>query len=286
MADYEDTNFDPWGDNVDVAPQGWMDQELPSDYTPQAYTGTNWNPNSNNTTDQFNFDSNISNSPLGDWQSNGTDWGMVDQQLGSQFSNPMTDVMGGMQQVPQMTSGLQNTLAGIFNNKGAMTGLGAILEGMQNKKKQSAYTQLAQQMQPAMDPFGSQRGFYQQQLQQAVQDPYSSPIVSAQVKQLQQAQAIKDAQAGRRSNQATSNPALLAAQAQVAQKYMDSLQQPAGANINPSGLSNIMSMLQQGTKAGIDGYASPMMSAVGYNSSTTNNQAQLDAIKKLLSGGQ
>ena len=186
----------------------------------------------------------------------------------------------------QNLGSIQQTLSGLFNsalgNKGLMTGLGALLEGSQNKKKSAAYAQLAQKMQPAMDPFGSQRGFYQQQLQQAVQDPYSAPIVRDQVTQLQKAQAIKDAAAGRRSNQATSNPALLAAQAQVAQQYMNSLQTPAGAGISPSGLSSLLQTQQQGINSGIQGYASPAMSALGYNSGSNNNSAQLQAILEAL----
>lgn len=258
MADFEDTNFDPWGDNVDVAPQGWLDQELPQDYTPQAYTGTNWNPNSNNTTDQFNFDSNISNYPVDDWQQYGTDWGMVDQQTGSNFSNPLIDIQNSL---PTM-GGVQNTLSGLFNNKGFVTGLGALAEGYQNKKKAAALQQMVSQNRQPLDPFGSQRPFYQQQLQQAVQDPYSAPIVRDQVDALAQAQRIADAKAGRRSNNATSSPALLAAQAQVAQKYINSLYEPSGANIGPQGLSSLMSAQQQGINAGINNYLSPMSQAV------------------------
>jgi hypothetical protein len=68
----------------------------------------------------------------------------------------------------------------------------------------------------------------------------------------------------------------MAAQAQVAQKYMDSLYQPAGANISPnaSGLSELM----QGNNAAINGYASPLMSALGYNSGSNQNSAQMQAI--------
>ena len=207
---------------------------------------------------QFNFEDQLSNSPLQGWQQNGTDWGMVDQQLGTNFQNPMIDAYNMM---PSMNQA-QQTLAGLFNNKGFVTGLGALAEGYQNKKKASALQQLVSRMQPAMDPFGSQRAQYQTELSNAVQNPYSAPIVRQQVDALQQAQAIKDAQAGRRSNSATSSPALLAAQAQVAQKYIDSLYTPSGANIGPQGLSSLIQPQTSGINAGINGYLSPISQSV------------------------
>lgn len=238
----------------------------------------------------MSWQSNISNSPMDGWQQSGTNWGNIDQQLGSTFNSPAQQAydmgqgaMGGTSQV------LANLFNGGAGSKGMLTGLGAIVEGMANKKKQQSSNQLAQTMQPAIDPFGSQRGFYQQQLQQAIQDPYSSPIVRNQVEQLTNAQRIADAKAGRRSNQAGSNPALLAAQAQVAQKYMDSLQQPAGANISPNGLSNILALQQQGNTAAINGYASPMLAALSKQSTSMSNsnemQKILDALAQFKSGG-
>lgn len=226
------------------------------------YTNTYGNDYSfDNNTPQYNFDSSI---PQG---TNNLDqsqqFGLGGEGIGVQYDPQYT-----LPEAPQESfdmSGLQDTLAKLFNNKGVMTGLGALIEGSQNKKKSSAYSQLAQQMQPALDPFGSQRALYQQKLQQATQDPYSVPIVRDQVDQIARAQAIKDAAAGRRSNSATSSPAMLAAQAQVAQQYMNSLQTPAGANIGPSGLSNLLGIQQQGINSGINGYASPIASAIGKN---------------------
>jgi len=213
---------------------------------------------------------------------------------GNQFQN-YADLQGYQSPTQQNLSsamgGTQNFLSQLFGggqgSKGALTGLGALIEGMQNKKKASSVQNIVNQQQARMDPFGSQRPQYQQELSRTMQDPYSAPIVRNQVQQMQQAQAIKDAAAGRRSNQATSNPALLAAQAQVAQKYMDSLYTPAGANISPnaSGLNELM----QGNNAAINGYASPIMSALGYNSSSgTNTQAMqqiMDALAKFKAGG-
>ena len=230
----------------------------------------------------MNFDYNLSNEAMPSWQQSGTDWGGVDQQLGTNFSNPLVDIQN---QLPTM-GGIQNTLSGLFNNKGFVTGLGALAEGYQNKKKAAALQQLVQQNRQPLDPFGSQRPFYQQQLQQSVQDPYSSPIVSAQVEQLKRAQDIKNAAAGRRSNSATTDPALMAAMAGVAQNYMNSLQTPAGANISPQGLSSLMPAQQQGINNDVNGYLSPALSAMGRSAGVDQNTKTLEALRELLTGGR
>ena len=230
----------------------------------------------------MNFDYNLSNEAMPSWQQSGTDWGGVDQQLGTSFSNPMVDIQN---QLPTM-GGIQNTLSGLFNNKGFVTGLGALAEGYQNKKKAAALQQLVQQNRQPLDPFGSQRPFYQQQLQQAVQNPYSAPIVSAQVEQLKRAQDIKNAAAGRRSNSATTDPALMAAMAGVAQNYMNSLQTPAGANISPQGLSSLISAQQQGINNDVNGYLSPALSAMGRSAGMDQNTKTLEALRELLTGGK
>ena len=176
--------------------------------------------------------------------------------------------------------GVSNVLSNIFSGQNggfAAKGLAALLEGSQNKKKAAMMQQLAQQFRTNGDPFGSQRPFYQQQLQQTVQDPYSAPIVKNQVDALAQAQAIKDAAAGRRSNSMTSAPQLLAAQAKVAQDYMNSLQTPAGANIKPD-LSGYISANTAGINANINGYTSPISQAVN---DYTSHQQLLDLLSKL-----
>lgn len=185
-------------------------------------------------------------------------------------------------EVPSNQGGITQTLADIFNDKKKMAGIGALFEGFQNLRKANAMQGLASKMQGAMDPFGGQRAGYQTQLNQAIQNPYSSPIVQAQIQQLQHAQAAKDAAAGRRSNSATSNPAMLAAQAQIAQNYINSLMTPAGANISPSGLSSLLQTQQQGINSGINGFVSPLLSAAGYASGGNNTAADLAAIKAKL----
>lgn len=185
-------------------------------------------------------------------------------------------------EIPNNQGSISQVLSDLFNNKKAMTGIGALFEGFQNMQKANAMQGLASKMQGAMDPFGKQRAGYQQQLASAIQNPYSAPIVRAQIEQLQRAQAAKDAAAGRRSNSATSNPALLAAQAQIAQNYINSLMQPAGANISPSGLSSLLQTQQQGINSDISGFISPLLSAAGYATGTNNTARDIAAIKEKL----
>lgn len=178
-------------------------------------------------------------------------------------------------EIPNNQGGISQALSDLFNNKKTMTGIGALFEGFQNMQKANAMQGLASRMQGAMDPFGKQRPGYQAQLAAAIQNPYSSPIVRAQVEQLQRAQAAKDAAAGRRSNSATSSPAMLAAQAQIAQNYINSLMQPAGANISPSGLSSLLPVQQSGINAGINNVISPVLAAY-------KKQQSFDQLKELL----
>jgi len=152
--------------------------------------------------------------------------------------------------------GIQNTLSSIFqggmNNPLVGKGLSALLEGYQNNKKSSAMNKIA----VTSDPFGSQRGFYQTQAKNAVTNPYDSPIVKAQVQELQRAQSIKDAAAGRRSNTLTSSPAVLAQMAQIAQQYQQQMAQQGGSNIAPSAAG--IGAATSGAQAGINGYISPL----------------------------
>jgi hypothetical protein len=111
--------------------------------------------------------------------------------------------------------------------------ISALLTGRQNMQNAQQSRNIINQQQASTDPFASQRPFYQQQLQQSITNPYSSPIVADQVNALKRAQDIKNAAAGRRSNSAPTDPELLKAMAQIAQTHQNSLYQPAGANFKP-----------------------------------------------------
>lgn len=178
------------------------------------------------------------------------------------------------------TQSVLNSLFGGKGVEGATRGLAALLEGSQNKKQAAALQKLVAQQQTRLDPFGSQRPQYQQELSNAVQNPYQAAIVKNQVDQIAQAQARKDAAAGRRSNMATSSPAMLAAQAQVAQNYINSLMTPAGANIAPQSAG--LQQLAEASKYGTQGYISPLLSALGMGQQQNSNTAALDLLKAAL----
>jgi len=181
---------------------------------------------------------------------------------------------------------IQNTLSSLFqgglNNPLIGKGLSALMEGYQNKQKQAAMNKIA----AGADPWGSQRPFYQQQARQAVTDPYSSPIVKAQIEQLQRAHSIKDAAAGRRSNMLTSSPAVMAQMAQIAQQYQNQMAQQGGAGIAPSAAG--IGAATSGADAGINGYISPLLSLLGNTQRTSTNSSTngLEALQKFLQGNQ
>ena len=194
---------------------------------------------------------------------------------------------------------ISSVLSNLFNGNSGITGkqlgtLGAaLLEGRSNKRMASQIPQAVQQQQQRTSPYdvasagassmgaNSMRDAMQQKLAAAMTDPYGQPIVKSQVDQIASIQAIKDAAAGRRSNSATSSPAMMAEQAKVAQNYINSLQQPAGAGINPN--SQGLEQIIQALKYGAQGTTSPMMSALGYNTGTNQNSAAMQQIMEMMS---
>jgi hypothetical protein len=183
----------------------------------------------------------------------------------------------------QPGAGTQDFLGRLFSNPSLMAkGIGALFEGSQNKKRQGDLNSIAQRA--GFDPFGSQRPVYQQALQSTMNDPYNQPMVKAQIDNVQRMQNIKDAAAGRRSNQLSSAPGVMAQQAAIAQNYFNSLQGPAGANISPNS-SGLASILNQASQAGTNGYISPLLSVLGNTTrgaeTSDSKQAAIDAIMKL-----
>ena len=188
------------------------------------------------------------------------------------WGDTLTKMLGGLgglfgqnenrQRGGQLSSGLGSIIS-------------ALLTGKQNKQNAQQSKNIINQQQAATDPFASQRPFYQQQYQQSVTNPYSVPIVADQVNALKRAQDIKNAAAGRRSNSATTDPELLKAMAEVAQKYQSSLQQPAGANFRPNmtGYKELLGANQQQT----NGYISPLLSALGFTQQQGNNSANMES---------
>ena len=194
------------------------------------------------------------------------------QNQGISWGDTLTKMLGGL-------SGLfgqnKNQQRGGQLNSGLGSIISALLTGKQNTQNAQQSKNIINQQQAATDPFASQRPFYQQQLQQATTNPYSVPIVADQVNALKRAQDIKNAAAGRRSNSATTDPELLKAMAEVAQKYQSSLQQPAGANFRPdmTGYKELLGANQQQT----NGYISPLLSALGFTQQQGNNSANMES---------
>ena len=280
-----------YGDDYDFS--DWFSDDYGSDYTPMEGNTT---PDSGDYFDnaggtygnwsQGNYDYTYGNtSDYGNDYYNNINYG-ANGSGGVDLSNPSYNYNGaGLIQTSNPFGSISQTLAGLFNNPQALgmagKGVAALFEGYQNKKKAEAMQKLAKN--PALDPFGSQRQFYQQQAQQAVTNPYDSPIVKAQIEQLQNAQNIKDAAAGRRSNMLTSSPAVMAEMAKIAQNYQQQMAVQGGANIAPSG--GLAEILSKGTTYDTNGYISPLLTAAGYGVQD-NALANLTAEQKKLLGQQ
>ena len=255
----------------------------------------------------------------GDMFSNVPQWEQtpMDNQWGSQSFAPgsaMSNIMGQSNpnmSLPQLQGdagfggyggensnwnlgSIGNTLSGLFNGqggKGLASILGALVEGRQNKQNSARNQQTINQFRQQSNPFdqastgasqmgaSSMRDAMQQKLAAAMTDPYGQPIVKAQTDALAQAQAINDAAAGRRSNNATSSPALIAEQAKIAQNYINSLYNPAGAGMS-SGMGGLDQLLAA-NKSDTNGYLSPLLAALGYNTGTATNSAQMNATNGL-----
>ena len=284
-----------YGDDYDFS--DWFSDDYGSDYTPMEGNTT---PDSGDYFDnaggtygnwsQGNYDYTYGNtSDYGNDYYNNINYG-ANGSGGVDLSNPSYNYNGNSPQFQAIDTAnpfgsISQTLSGLFNNPQALglagKGVAALFEGYQNKKKAEAMQKLAKN--PALDPFGSQRQFYQQQAQQAVTNPYDSPIVKAQIAQLQNAQNIKDAAAGRRSNMLTSSPAVMAEMAKIAQNYQQQMAVQGGANIAPSG--GLAEILSKGTTYDTNGYISPLLTAAGYGVQD-NALANLTAEQKKLLGQQ
>lgn len=183
-------------------------------------------------------------------------------------------------------NGISQVLASLFgntnNNRVAGTLASAVASGAQNKQQAAALNQIASN--PALDPFGqANRQFYQQQAQSAVTNPYDSPIVKAQIEQLQRAQSIKDAAAGRRSNSLTSDPAVMAEMAKIAMQYQSQMANQGGAQFAPQGQA-IAALQSQAAAKKSDGYVSPLINAFNnLNTSVVPSSNRQTALEKFFS---
>lgn len=194
------------------------------------------------------------------------------QQLFGGKSNPMAQANSA----PAQQGGITSLLSQLFGGGSKL--LGAMVEGKQNKQKQAALNTIAKS--PTLDPFGqTQRNFYQEQAQQVVKDPYSAPIVKAQTDELLRQANIRNAAHGRTLYQG--GPELVAAQAGIAQKYLDQMLHAGGSQMSPDG-KTIAGLQAQASQAGTNGYASPLASAINYAGQDYQNQNNLDSILNAL----
>lgn len=188
-------------------------------------------------------------------------WGMENQQ--TNFGGMFGPQQQGMsQQLPQQPQGgSQDFLSRLFQNPSGLLKLGgALMSGDQNKKRASAYGQIARD--PRLDPFGSQRGQYQQMASQFANTPTNNPVyqnIQAETMRKLQMQA---AATGRRTNP---TDVMARLQSAMMPQYNDTLRnyaQLGGSQFGPQG-STIADMLSKSANAKTEGYASPVMNALG-----------------------
>ena len=259
-------------DNAGGTFGNWSEGNYDYQYGNPYDWGADWMHNGNTDYTGGNF---YGNDPL--FQGGYNNQGMQGQQpVYEQSTNPSINWGGA-------GSSVSSFLKELFN-KGSTAntigqGIAALASGYQNKKLAGNMQQAASKL----DPWASQRPFYQQQAQQAVTDPYSSPIVKAQIEQLQREQDIKDAQAGRRSNSLTSSPAVMAAMAQVALNYQNQMAQQGGAGINPSASATALS---SAANANASGYISPIAQLFGYQTGGNTNKNTLAAALQQMANGK
>ena len=166
--------------------------------------------------------------------------GMSGGTLGSQ----MTPGSAALNQMPppkdtDMLGSIGQTLANLFNSKGGVGGIDALgklaaAAYTENQRKKSnsvkAVNNVVQQQQPYLDPTKPMRDTAVQQFQQTVADPMSVPIVRSQIDAMTQAQRIKDAAAGRRSNDIAGNMQIMGKAGEIGNNYLNTMSR---YNVNP-----------------------------------------------------
>lgn len=187
---------------------------------------------------------------------------------------------GGTQ---EFSSGVQDYLKNIFTNPQFLTkGIGALFEGIQNKRSSNNLNRIAGNLQRAGDPFASQRGQYQRLLSDTYTNPniaLGRPEIRAQLQGLENQINARDAAAGRRSQYGDRANQLAIASSGLLDRYRQQLAQLAGGGLSPnfSGLSNLY---QEANRQGTNGFLSPIMSAFDMG---TQQKRQQDFINQLSS---
>ena len=147
----------------------------------------------------------------------------------------------------------------------AIAKLGAALfEGRQNTQQADALNKIA----ATADPYEALRNQTAAQIKQAQTNPTSISSIQNQINAIQAAQAAKDAAAGRRSNTATSSPAMLAAQSKAVQDYINSLNNTL-VTTNDA-LKNSTNVATAASKYDTNSYISPLLALLGDDTRTTD----------------
>lgn len=270
MGIFDDWNGQEWEDTG----ESWTPEEQASNI--ETF------PVEDYSNDNYQWDSGSVGGGISDWFNNGSTSG---GDGGFDLSNPSYNYEAPPTS-PTMNWGsmggsIQNVLSDLFTKGTTANQIGqvgtALLSGYQNNQKAKALQGAAKQI----DPWAGQRPYYQQQAQQANANPYGTPIVANQIAQLQAAQDRKDAAAGRRSNSLMGDTSVMAQAAQIAQNYQNQMAQQGGSNINPSGLSSV---LTSAANASTDGYISPLANVFGYNTQNNANDTKIAALQKFLQG--
>jgi hypothetical protein len=270
----DDFSYDDTGSSTGTSASGGIDLNNPS----YNYSG------SGTTTPNYDYDNNNNDYSWGNGGGYNYDYSGLTGAQTANLSNPGLATTGTVAPTSGWEAGggaIKNFLNDIFT-KGSTAnsmgqGLAALASGYQNIQKAKALQSAAGQV----DPWSSQRGFYQQQAQNAVTNPFSSPIVASQLADLQENQARKDAAAGRRSNSLLGDTSMMAEAAKIAQNYQAQMAAQGGANIQPSGLSSLLSSSAQ---AGTNGYLTPLATLFGQGTQDNTNTNYLSALSKFLQG--
>ena len=240
-----------------------------------------------------------------DWQQNGSNWGQIDSQLGTNF-NDINTQQGGMSWGDMGSKALAG-LGSIFKGSTSQN-LGALLTGymsdQRNKKTGAAAQNMIQQQARPYDQQGTtganmmgassmrdaaqiQQALAQQRLDKFRADPTSDAGYKSQQDQILEAQKRVAAARGVRynptSSQGAMSPATLAALAQNQMAYDKNYQTdrnsyftPAGAGMS-GGLAEMLAAMQQQSKGD---YYSGLAGGAGFTSANQMNDP--DYLAKIL----
>jgi len=151
-------------------------------------------------------------------------------------------------QMPQSGGGMSPDMSWI---KGAK-----LLSGLYGDRNNTKIADQLKRQAQGMDPFGSQRGQYQDLLSRSYSDPFGAPEFSRLANVYSQQIAKQMAAKGLRGNPMQSKAMLQDMMTSQLNKYRESLMAPAGANIGPGAGSNLYTQaagLQKGAADNLTG---------------------------------